>query len=176
MDYLIKTSNSKEEKIFLLNNFVEMVRGTVFRQAMFAEFENAVHDKVNKDEALIPDEMTKIYKSINEKYYGADKGLYKMDDLYAHEWSYIPHFYYDYYVFQYAVGFMGALTLATKVLEEKIKPEHYVDNFLKQGSAKPPLQILKEAGVDMTTEEPYKLTERVFKERLGQLRDLLNQK
>ncbi len=176
INYAIDNAKSKEEKIYLLNEFVEMVRGTVFRQALFAEFERELHRKVENGEAPTADELSALYKKITEKYYGAEKGLYEMDSLHALEWVYVPHFYYDYYVFQYVVGYVGALSFATNVMEKKMDPVQYVDNFLKQGSSKPPLQILKDAGVDMTSPEPYKLTERIFRKRLGELRKLLKEK
>ncbi len=174
-NHLIKTAKTREEKIFILNHFIEMTRGTVFRQTLFAEFEKKFYDVVEKGEALTPDLLSKMYRDINNEYYGADKGLYNMEDLYAVEWSYIPHFYYNYYVFQYVVGFIGSLTLATKVIEGQIPAQQYVDGLLKAGSSKSPLDILKDAGVDMMSDEPYKLTERVFRERLAELKKLLKE-
>jgi len=172
--YLLKNAKDINEKIFLLNNFIETLRGTVYRQALFAEFEKRFYEIVEKGMPLTPDVLNKMYKEINLDYYGAAKELYEMDDRYAVEWAYIPHFYYNYYVFQYVVGFIGSLTLATKILEGSLPPQQYVENLLMAGGSKPPLEILRAAGVDMMQDEPYKLTEKVFKERLTELRGLLS--
>ncbi|HNT26667.1 MAG TPA: oligoendopeptidase F [bacterium] len=171
--HLLKNTKDTEERIFLLNNFVEMTRGTVFRQALFAEFEKRFYDVVEQGSPLTPDVMKKLYKEINEEYYGASKGLYEMEDRYAVEWSYIPHFYYNYYVFQYVVGFVAALTLGTKVIEGQIPAAQYVDGLLSAGGSKSPLEIFRDAGIDMTSDEPFKLTEKIFRERLSELRELL---
>lgn len=173
INYHIDHAKSKDEKIFLLNYFIEMMRTTVFRQMSFAEFEYTFFNKVEKGESLTPDFLSKEYQKISNDYYGASKGIYNMEDRYSVEWAYIPHFYYNYYVYQYVVGYIGALSLATKVIEGTIKPEQYVNGLSKAGSSKPPLEILKDAGVDMTTDEPYKLTERVFKKRLAELKALI---
>jgi len=171
--HLLKNAKSNDEKIFLLDNFIETARGTVFRQMLFAEFEKRFYDVVEAGTPLTPDVMNKMYKEINEEYYGAAKGLYEMEDRYAVEWSYIPHFYYNYYVFQYVVGFVGALTIATKILDGSLPAQKYVEGMLMAGGSKSPLDIFRDAGLDMTSDEPYKLTEKIFKERIAELRKLL---
>ncbi len=171
--YLLKNAKSADEKIFFLNQFIETLRGTVYRQTLFAEFEKRFYDIVEKGSPLTPDVLNALYKEINLEYYGAAKGLYEMDDRYAVEWSYIPHFYYNYYVFQYVVGFVGSLTLATKILDGALPSQQYVENLLMAGGSRPPLEILRAAGVDMMSDEPYQLTEKMFRERLNELRGLL---
>lgn len=171
--HLLKNAKSDEEKIFLLDNFIEAARGTVFRQMLFAEFEKKFYDIVETGTPLTPDVMNKMYKEVNEEYYGAAKGLYEMEDRYAAEWSYIPHFYYNYYVFQYVVGFVGALTIATKILDGSLPAQKYVEGMLMAGGSKSPLDIFRDAGLDMTSDEPYQLTAKIFKERLAELRKLL---
>ncbi len=171
--YLLKNAKNTEEKIFFLNQFIETLRGTVFRQTLFAEFEKRFYDIVEKGSPLTPDVLNALYKEINHDYYGAAKGLYEMEDRYAVEWSYIPHFYYNYYVFQYVVGFVGSLTLATKILDGSLPAQQYVENLLMAGGSRPPLEILRAAGVDLMSDEPYLLAEKVFRERLAELRSLL---
>lgn len=170
---LLEKSTDKNERIFLLNHFIEMVRSTVFRQMQFAEFEDATYKKVEAGGVLTPDFLNKTYGDTLKEYYGHHKNLMNIEELYTHEWSFVPHFYYNYYVYKYVVGFIGALTLATKVARGDIAPETYIDGFLRKGSSQPPLEILKSAGVDMTTSEPYELVAELFNSRLAELADLL---
>ena len=173
INHLINTTSDKEEKKFLVNHYLEMIRSTVFRQMQFAEFEDNMYKKVESGEMLTPEFLNETYGQTLKDYYGEDKGLMKIDSLYTVEWAFIPHFYYNYYVYQYVVGFIAALTLATKVLNGDISSEQYVDNFLKAGDSKPPIEILKSAGVDLTTKEPYELTAKVFKDLLNQMKEML---
>ncbi len=176
INHLIDKTEDNEEKKFLLNHFIEMIRGTIFRQMQFAEFEKKIYERVESDQMLTPDFLNETYLKTLQEYYGEKEGCMKIDPLYAVEWAFIPHFYYNYYVYQYVVGFIGALTLATKVLEGSLDPQQYIDGFLKAGCSKAPVDILKDAGVDMTSEEPYKLAEKVFLERLEELEALLEEK
>ncbi len=173
INHLLKTSTRKEDRIFLLNHFVEMVRSTVFRQMQFAEFEDAIYKKVESGGVLTPEFLTETYGNTLKEYYGHDKGLMHINELYSHEWAFVPHFYYNYYVYKYVVGFIGALTLATKVSRGDISPEQYIDGFLRAGSSKPPLEILKDAGVDLMDSEPYTLIADLFNERLAELESLI---
>ncbi len=173
INHLINTTDDKEEKKFLVNHYLEMIRSTVFRQMQFAEFEDKMYKKVEAGEMLTPEFLNETYGQTLKEYYGEEKGLMKIDPLYTVEWAFIPHFYYNYYVYQYVVGFIAALTLATKVLNGDISSQQYVDNFLKAGDSKPPIEILKSAGVDLTTKEPYELTAKVFKDLLEQMKEML---
>jgi len=170
---LIDTTQDKEEKKFLLNHFIEMARSTVFRQMQFAEFEDAIYKKVEAGEVLTPEFLNGVYGQTLSRYYGEEYGLMKIDELYKNEWAFVPHFYYNYYVYKYVVGFIGALSLAEGVRSGKIPAEQYINGFLKAGTSKPPIEILKDAGVDMTDIAPYKTFEKIFTEKLQQLKNLL---
>ncbi len=173
INHLLDTTTDKEERKFLLNHFIEMIRSTVFRQMQFAEFEDEIYKKVEKGEALTPDFLNHVYGDTLSRYYGEEYGLMTIDELYKNEWAFVPHFYYNYYVYKYVVGFIGALSLAESVRTGLVSPQQYIDGFLKAGSSKPPVEILKDAGVDMTSIEPYKLIEKVFVEKLKELKELL---
>ncbi|MGI6393493.1 MAG: oligoendopeptidase F [bacterium] len=173
INHLLDTTTDKEEKKFLLNHFIEMIRSTVFRQMQFAEFEDEIYKKVERGEALTPDFLSGVYGDTLSRYYGEEYGLMKIEELHKNEWAFVPHFYYKYYVYKYVVGFIGALSLAESVRAGNVSPQQYIDGFLKAGSSKPPLEILKDAGVDMTSIEPYKIIEKVFVEKLKELKELL---
>lgn len=173
INHLLDTTVDKEEKKFLLNHFIEMIRSTVFRQMQFAEFEDEIYKKVESGETLTPDFLNNLYGQTLSRYYGEEYGLMEIDELYKNEWAFVPHFYYNYYVYKYVVGFIGALFLAESVRSGKVSPDQYINGFLKAGSSKSPVEILKDAGVDMTSIEPYKLIENVFIEKLKELKELL---
>ncbi len=170
---LIDEAEDVEEKKFLINHFIEMIRTTIFRQMQFAEFEDKIYKKVESGESLTPDFLNGEYLQTLKDYYGEESGVIKIDPLYSAEWSFIPHFYYNYYVYQYVVGFIGALYLAEKVRKKEIPAAQYIDGFLKAGSSKPPLEILKDAGVDMMSEEPYLLVGKIFREKLALLKEMV---
>jgi len=175
INHMINNSKNREEKIFFLNYFLEMIRSTVYRQALFAEFENAAFKKVESGGTLTPDFLTDTYHNLLGTYYGSDKGIYNAEKLYALEWSYVPHFYYNYYVYQYVVGFIGSLSFSAMISDGDIPASTYIDNFLKAGSSKAPLDILKDAGLDLTSEKPYTLMARVFRSRFEELKTLMQQ-
>jgi oligoendopeptidase F len=172
MDWMLKNTKDKKEKMYLLNHYLEQFRGTVFRQTMFAEFEKIVHEKVEEGVALTPDSLCEIYKKLNEDYYG--KGVVS-DDQIALEWARIPHFYNAFYVYKYATGFSAATALSQQIIQEQ-KPavDRYL-GFLKGGSSKYPLELLKGAGVDMATPEPIQKALDVFKKLLDELETLVNE-
>ncbi|MGG2093202.1 oligoendopeptidase F [Bacillus sp. S13(2024)] len=170
-DYLLKTTDDKKKRLYLLNHYLEGFRGTVFRQTMFAEFEHVIHQKVQEGHAATPDMLTEIYYELNKKYFGDSLVIDKEIGL---EWSRIPHFYYNYYVYQYATGFSAATALSKQILEEgKPVVERYINEFLKAGSSDYPIEVLKKAGVDMTSSEPVKEAMQVFEEKLNELEALL---
>ncbi|MDC3425434.1 oligoendopeptidase F [Aquibacillus sp. 3ASR75-11] len=169
-DYLVKHTEDEKEKLFLLNHFLEGFRGTVFRQTMFAEFEHRVHVLMQEGEALTSDRLTELYYELNKKYFGDDVIV---DEEIGLEWARIPHFYYNYYVYQYATGYAAATALANQILDEKDPAvERYV-NFLKAGSSDYPIEVLKKAGVDMTDKKPILAALDVFEEKLTQMENLL---
>ncbi|MFC7442777.1 oligoendopeptidase F [Laceyella putida] len=169
-DYLMKQTTDRQQKLYLLNHYVDSFRATVFRQTMFAEFEHAIYQKAQAGEALTPDLLTSLYYGLNKKYYGETMVSDKEIGL---EWSRIPHFYYNYYVYQYATGFSAATALSKQILSEgKPAVERYT-HFLKAGNSDYPIEVLKKAGVDMTTAEPIRLALKDFEEKLNELEQLL---
>ncbi|CAK7008663.1 oligoendopeptidase F [Tissierella carlieri] len=170
MDYMLKNVKDKNEKLYLLNHYLESFRTTVFRQTMFAEFEKTINEYLEDGGALTADYLCETYKKINELYYGPDVVV---DDEIAMEWARIPHFYYNYYVFQYATGYSAAVALSEKILEEgKPAVDRYI-NFLKSGSSDYPLNVLKAAGVDMTTEEPVNNAMKLFSKLVDEMDKLI---
>ncbi|MED3936082.1 oligoendopeptidase F [Priestia megaterium] len=171
-DYLLKTIDDEKQRLYLLNHYLEGFRGTVFRQTMFAEFEHDVHVRAQKGEPLTPELLTKLYYDLNKKYFGDNLVI---DEEIGLEWARIPHFYYNYYVYQYATGFSAAAALSKQILEEgNAAVERYV-GFLKSGSSDYPIEVLKKAGVDMTTSQPIEEALAVFEEKLTEMERLLNQ-
>jgi oligoendopeptidase F len=170
-DYLLKTIDDEQKRIYLLNHYLEGFRGTVFRQTMFAEFEHSIHQKAQNNEALTADSLTNDYYELNKKYYGTEDIV--IDKEIGLEWSRIPHFYYNYYVYQYATGFSAATALSKGILTEgEPAVKRYID-FLKSGSSDYPIEVLKKAGVDMTSKKPIADACKVFEEKLNELEGLL---
>src|SRR4051794_11128055 len=170
-DYLLKTINDEQKRIYLLNHYLEGFRGTVFRQTMFAEFEHLIHQKAQNGEALTADSLTKDYYELNKKYYGVEGMV--IDEEIGLEWSRIPHFYYNYYVYQYATGFSAAAALSNGILTEGSPAVERYINFLKAGSSDYPIEVLKKAGVDMTSNQPILDACKVFDKKLTELEQLL---
>ncbi|WIV10448.1 oligoendopeptidase F [Proteiniborus sp. MB09-C3] len=170
MDYLLKNVKTKEEKLYLLNHYLEQFRGTVYRQTMFAEFELAIHQHVEKGESLTADWLCETYKALNVKYYGSDIII---DDDIAIEWARIPHFYYNFYVFQYATGFSAATALSQKIIDEGESAIQKYIGYLKSGSSDYPINVLKKAGLDMTTPEPIEEALKLFGELVDKMEELI---
>ncbi|MGA9227884.1 MAG: oligoendopeptidase F [Mesobacillus sp.] len=171
-DYMLKTIDDEQKRLYLLNHYLEGFRGTVFRQTMFAEFEHMIHMKAQNNEALTADSLTKDYYELNKKYFG-DEDI-EIDEEIGLEWSRIPHFYYNYYVYQYATGFSAATALSKQILEEgQPAVERYLD-FLKAGSSDYPIEVLKKAGVDMTSSKPIEEALKVFEEKLNEMEAMLS--
>ncbi|MGG1573332.1 oligoendopeptidase F [Fictibacillus sp. NRS-1165] len=171
--YMLNKTKDKQEKLYLLNHHLEGFRGTVFRQTMFAEFEQAIHVKAANGEPLTPELLTKIYYDLNVKYFGENVVIDKEIGL---EWSRIPHFYYNFYVYQYATGFSAAASLSKQILEEGESAVSRYIEFLKAGSSDYPIEVLKKAGVDMTTSKPVEDALKVFEEILDEMESLLFEK
>jgi len=171
-DYLLKTIDDEKKRLYLLNHYLEGFRGTVFRQTMFAEFEHLIHQKAQNHEALTAELFTKEYYDLNVKYFGKENMV--IDEEIGLEWARIPHFYYNYYVYQYATGFSAATALSKQILEEgQPAVERYLE-FLKSGSSDYPIEVLKKAGVDMTSSKPIADACKVFEERLNEMESLLS--
>lgn len=164
--HLINKETDKNKKLYLINQELEQIRTTVFRQLMFGEFELITHESIEKGEPLSSESLNKIWLDLNKKYHGEHMVV---DNEIESEWSRIPHFYTDFYVYQYATGYAAASAFANSILDgEKDAVEKYI-GFLKSGGSDYPINILKKAGVDMTTPEPIEATMERFKELLDML-------
>ena len=141
---------------------------------MFAEFELEMYRRAEANEALTVETLSELYLKIVRKYYGHDKGVTTISSRYAIEWAYIPHFYYGYYVFQYATGITAATALAEGIVNEGQKArDKYIKNLLQAGASAPPLTLLKKAGVDLSTVKPYRVAMGHFAQTLSQVESLL---
>ncbi len=170
MNYLLANTADKKEKAYLLNHYLEEFRGTVFRQVMFAEFEKIIHSKAEQGEPLTAQSLCNIYKELNQKYFGNDVVL---DPGIEMEWARIPHFYSSFYVYKYATGFSAATSITKQILEEgKPAVDRYIE-FLSSGCSDYPLNLLKKAGVDLSTPKPVEDAMSVFEQSLNELENLL---
>lgn len=173
IEHMLKTIADRSARLSLLGNYLENIKGTVFRQTQFSEFELRAHEMVEKGEPLTGEALDTLYTSITRKYYGHEKGVSVVDDYVAHEWAYIPHFYRTYYVFQYATSFTASAALAEKVLAgDPAATKRYLA-FLGAGGAKYPIELLKDAGVDMTSDEPLELTVKKMNRVMDEMEKLL---
>lgn len=174
IDYMLKKTTDKQEKLYLLNQYLENIRTTLYRQTMFAEFEKIIHEKSENGETLTADMMEGIYHELNVKYFGPEMVVDKEIDI---EWARIPHFYRNFYVYQYATGYSAATAFAEQLQNEgEPAQKRYIDNFLKAGGSDAPIAILKRAGVDMSTPQPIEITLTKFNELLDELEALLVEK
>ncbi len=171
LDHLLKTRRDRRERIFLLNHFLEEVRTTLYRQAMFASFERTVHERSEAGEALTPEDLSDLWTKLNRRYYGPQ---IEVDPGIALEWARIPHFYTPFYVYQYCTGFAAAQALSRGILEGKPGARERTLTLLSRGSSDTPIALLKEAGVDMTTPEPIEETIRLFERALDEMEELLD--
>lgn len=169
MDYLLGKSKDAKEKMYLLTYYADQFRTTVFRQTMFAEFEKIVHERTEEGESLTPQELSKIYYDLNKLYYGP--GMVVDQDI-EMEWARIPHFYNSFYVYKYATGFSAATSFSKQILEEGAPAVDRYLGFLKSGGSDFSINILKKAGVDMSTPEPIEQAMSVFEQLIGQMEEL----
>ncbi|WP_317954970.1 oligoendopeptidase F [Staphylococcus haemolyticus] len=169
-DYMDKHLDD-ERRLLLLNQELERFRATLFRQTMFAEFEHKIHQIEEAGEPLTATRMNDEYAKLNKQYFG---DVVETDDNISKEWSRIPHFYMNYYVYQYATGYSAAQSLSHQILTEgKPAVERYINEFLKKGSSNYPIEILKNAGVDMTSPEPIEQACEVFEQKLDAFEKLM---
>lgn len=175
IDYVLKQINDDKVKLSILGNYLEGIKGTLFRQTQFAEFDLRIHDMAEKGESLTGDRLNEIYLDITRKYYGHDKGVCIVDDDIKSEWSNILHFfYYNYYVYQYATSFTASSALSEKVIAgDKAATEKYL-TFLSSGGSDYPIELLKKAGVDMTVSEPFELTVKKMNRVLDEMEKILD--
>lgn len=170
IDHMLKKTTDKSEKAYLINHFLEKFRGTLYRQTMFAEFEMITHRMVENGESLTAENLCKIYHDLNVAYFGNDIVVDPEIDM---EWARIPHFYNAFYVYQYATGYSAAIALSKRILNEgKPAVDDYI-NFLSSGSSNHPIELLKAAGVDMSTKEPVNQALNLFRELLDQMEELI---
>jgi len=173
IDSVLKTIKDDDTRLSLLGNYLENIKGTMFRQTQFAEFELRMHEAAGKSQPITGDALDKLYLDITRKYYGDAQGVCKVDDYIAHEWSYIPHFYRDFYVFQYATSFMASEALASKVKAGDAAARDRYLKFLSAGGSKYPIELLRDAGVDMTTDEPLDLTIKTMNRVMDEMEAIL---
>jgi oligoendopeptidase F len=184
MDYMIKNIDSDKKKLFLLGSYLDNLRTTLFRQVSFAEFEWDIHKKIEAGEPLNGKIMSEIYWDIVTKYYGNDEGICVVDDYIRYEWAYIPHFYYDYYVYQYSTSIIYATAFAEKIInaepqmlnagEVKNNVNPAVKEYFKiltGGSSKYPIDLIRDAGLDPLSPEPFELT----MEKMNRTMDLIEE-
>lgn len=170
MEYLLKNTTDPKERAYLYNHYLDSFKGTVYRQTMFAEFEMKTNRMVEEGVSLTSDNLCKLYKELNEKYYGPDV---ISDREISFEWARIPHFYYNFYVYQYATGFSAAVTLARGILKEGQPAVDRYKKFLKGGCSETPIELLRIAGVDMESTAPIQSALDVFEEIIEELEKLV---
>ena len=166
--YVINNSKDKNEKLFILNRMMELFRATIYRQTMFSEFERKLYDRIGNDKPVTADILCDIYYNLNKDYFGKDVVV---DDEIRYEWERIPHFYYNFYVFQYATGLSAAASIVTRLLNGSLKPNDYI-SFLKCGKSKSPLDSLKVAGVDLSDKEVINDAIKMFESIIDEFKEL----
>jgi oligoendopeptidase F len=169
MDYLLKKTTDPKAKMYLLTYYADQFRTTVFRQTMFAEFEKITHEKTEAGESLTPQELSSIYYKLNKQYFGNEMVVDKDIEI---EWARIPHFYNSFYVYKYATGFSAATSFAKQIISEGQPAVDRYLGFLQSGGSDYSINILKKAGVDMSSPEPIKQAMSVFKDLIEQMEKL----
>jgi len=176
IDQQLKKIKDDQVRLSLLMNHLDGIKGTVFRQTQFAEFEWAIHQRAERGEPLTGEVFSQLYGDIVRKYYGHDSGVCLIDDLFRVEWAFIPHFYYNYYVYQYSTSFTASTALAEKIIAgEKGAVDQYLA-FLSAGGSEYPIDLLKKAGVDMTSAEPFQKTMAVMNRTMDEIEKILAKK
>ncbi|MEI6142870.1 MAG: M3 family oligoendopeptidase [Mariniphaga sp.] len=173
-NYMIKNVKNEDIKLSLLMNWLDGFKGTLFRQTQFAEFEKKIHEEVENGKPLTGDNLSELYKSILKKYYGHDQNICYIDDYLKIEWATIPHFYMNFYVYQYSTSFTASISLAERVMnKEPGALEKYI-KFLSSGESDYPIELLKSAGVDMTTSLPFEKTMQAMNKVMDEIETILN--
>jgi oligoendopeptidase F len=174
IDYMLKQIKDDNVRLSLLGNYLEGIKGTVFRQTQFAEFELRIHEMADSGKSLTGDVLNQLYDEIVKKYYGHDKNVCIVDDEIKAEWMFIPHFYYNFYVYQYATAYTASAALSEKTLAgDKNSTKKYIQ-FLSSGGTDYPITLLKKAGVDMTTSEPLELTMKKMNRVMDEMEKILS--
>ena len=175
-DLVVSEAKTDDEKLYYLGIGLESLRGTFFRQTMFAEFELKINVEVEAGNILTGEKLSKLYLDLLKKYHGHDKGVMKIDELYGIEWAYIPHFYYDFYVFQYATSIAAAAGLADKIGNGDMKARDDFIDMLKAGGSNYPYELMKNAGIDMATPAPYRALVQRMNNIMDEMETLLDKK
>lgn len=170
MQHLLRITTDKKRRAYLINYFLEQFRTTLYRQTMFAEFELMINEKAENGESLTADVLCELYRQLNILYYGEDIVIDHELDM---EWARIPHFYYNYYVYQYATGFSAAIALSQRILKEGAPAVKDYIGFLSGGCSKDPISLLKGAGVDMTSTKPVTDALKLFGELIDEMEELM---
>ncbi len=173
IERLLDLATDRQEKLFLLGHWLDGIRATLFRQTFFAEFELAIHQRAERGEALTGEALSKLYLELLRAYQGHDTGACVVDDIFAIEWACVPHFYYDFYVYQYSTGIVAANSLADDVLKGRSGARDRYARFLESGGSDYPLEILRRAGVDLESHAPYEATFKAMDLKLDALEALL---
>jgi len=172
LDYMLRTVEGPEARLALLGNYLDHVRATVFRQVQFAEFELLIHELAEGGEALTGDRLSEIYGGQVRALYGHDAGVCVVDDEVSVEWAYIPHFYYNFYVYQYATSFVASAAIAERVLAGDEEARSRYLELLRAGGSDYPIPLLRRAGVDLTTPEPFEATIRKMNQVMDEVESL----
>lgn len=171
MEYLLSVTTDKKERAYLINHFLEQFRGTLYRQTMFAEFELAANEMTQRGEGTTAEALCAMYKNLNEQYFGPEMNV---DEEISLEWARIPHFYYDYYVYQYATGYAAAIALSRRILREGEAAVKDYLGFLSGGCSADPITLLRGAGVDMASPKPIEDATKLFDEMISEMEKILN--
>lgn len=171
MEYLLSVTTDKKERAYLINHFLEQFRGTLYRQTMFAEFELAANEMTQRGEGTTAEALCAMYQKLNEQYFGPEMNVDKEISL---EWARIPHFYYDYYVYQYATGYAAAIALSRRILREGEAAVKDYLGFLSGGCSADPITLLRGAGVDMASPKPIEDATKLFDEMISEMEKILN--
>lgn len=171
MEYLLSVTTDKKERAYLINHFLEQFRGTLYRQTMFAEFELAANEMTQRGEGTTAEALCAMYKKLNEQYFGPEMNV---DEEISLEWARIPHFYYDYYVYQYATGYAAAIALSRRILREGEPAVKDYLSFLSGGCSADPITLLRGAGVDMASPKPIEDATKLFDEMISEMEKILN--
>ncbi len=172
-DYMVENAKSDKEKLFILGSYLDMMRGTLFRQVSFAEFEWEIHKKIEAGEPLDGEIMSNIYYDIVKRYYGDDKGVTVVPEYIKYEWAYIPHFYYNYYVYQYATSIIYATAFYEKIKVGGYDAVQEYFKILKGGGSNYPIELIKQAGVDPMSAEPFELAMKRMNEVMDKIEAIL---
>jgi oligoendopeptidase F len=176
-NYMVKTATSKDEKLYLLGSYLELLRTTVFRQTLFAEFELDIHKMAENGKPITGEDMSKLYLKLVKEYYGDSAGHCIIDPYVAYEWEYIPHFVnFTYYVYQYSTSLIYATAFAQKIINEGQPAVNNYMKLLKGGSSKYPIDLIKDAGIDPLSSEPFKLTMERMNKVMDQMEEIQNEK